>query len=141
LQTEPCLVSTDRRRLERIVANLVGNALHHGGSGVRVRVGPAPDRIAIVVSDSGPGIDPEFLPRVFDRFSKADRSRSGHGSGLGLAIAAENARLLGGAIAAESRPGQGAVFTLTLPVAQPLPGGEAPVASVADAGEHEPKEE
>jgi two-component system, OmpR family, sensor histidine kinase MtrB len=141
LQTEPCLVSTDRRRLERIVANLVGNALHHGGSGVRVQVCPAPGQIAIVVSDSGPGIDPEFLPRVFDRFSKADRSRSGHGSGLGLAIAAENARLLGGAIAADSRPGQGAVFTLTLPVAQPLPGGEAPVARVADAGEHEHEEE
>jgi two-component system sensor histidine kinase MtrB len=105
-------VTSDPRRLERIVANLVDNALEHGGSSVSVRVGDG----AIEVADDGPGIAAEHLPHLFERFYKADASRSGAGTGLGLAIAQENARLLGGEIEVESDPGGGSRFTLRLAV-------------------------
>jgi two-component system sensor histidine kinase MtrB len=123
------LVSTDRRRLERILTNLIGNAVRHGGAGVRVRMAVADDEARISVSDDGPGIPPEYLPHVFDRFSKGDRSRSADGSGLGLAIALEHARLLGGTVTVESTEGEGATFTLHLPVAGPLRDGRRAVAS------------
>ena len=134
IDAEPALLHSDRRRVERIVANLVENALVYGGRGVRLAVRSRQGTVAIEVADAGPGIDAAFLPHVFDRFSKADRSRSGAGSGLGLAIAAENARLLGGEIDARNDPGGGAVFTVTLPVAERLPAGDAPVAQEGDAG-------
>lgn len=120
----------DRRRLDVIVANLVGNALKHGSAGGRVTVrsdgnAPAHDgahvRVTvrpdgIEVADSGPGIPEEALPHIFDRFYKADTARSrSEGSGLGLAIAWENARLHGGTIEAANAPSGGAVFTLRLP--------------------------
>ncbi|WP_434442604.1 sensor histidine kinase [Lentzea sp. E54] len=102
----------DRRRLDVIVANLVGNALRHGGTPVHVAVRPG----VIEVSDHGPGIPPDALPHIFDRFYKADTARSrSEGSGLGLAIAWENARLHGGTIEAANAPSGGAVFTLRLP--------------------------
>lgn len=102
----------DRRRLDVIVANLVGNALKHGGAPVRVAVRPG----VIEVSDQGPGIPEDALPHIFDRFYKADTARSrSEGSGLGLAIAWENARLHGGTIEAANAPSGGAVFTLRLP--------------------------
>jgi signal transduction histidine kinase len=104
------VVTSDPRRLERILANLVGNALDHGGGGVTVRIG----QDFVEVADHGPGIAPEHLPHVFERFYKADASRSGRGSGLGLAIAQENARLVGGEIEVESKPGEGSRFTLRL---------------------------
>lgn len=102
----------DRRRLDVIVANLVGNALKHGGAPVRVTVRPG----VIEVSDHGPGIPADALPHIFDRFYKADTARArSEGSGLGLAIAWENARLHGGSIEAANAPSGGAVFTLRLP--------------------------
>ena len=102
----------DRRRLDVIVANLVGNALKHGGAPVQVTVRPG----VIEVADHGPGIPPDALPHIFDRFYKADTARSrSEGSGLGLAIAWENARLHGGTIEAANAPSGGAVFTLRLP--------------------------
>jgi two-component system sensor histidine kinase MtrB len=107
---------SDPRRLERIVANLVDNALEHGGSAVAVRVGDG----EIEVADDGPGIAREHLAHVFERFYKADASRSGGGTGLGLAIAQENARLLGAEIQVDSKPGAGSRFTLRLPVAERL---------------------
>jgi len=114
LEAEETVVTTDLRRFERIVANLVGNALEHGERGVAVRVGRDGDRALVEVADDGPGIAPEHLAHVFERFYKADPARSGHGSGLGLAIAQENARLLGGEIEVWSRPGEGTRFTLRL---------------------------
>jgi signal transduction histidine kinase len=108
-------VTTDPRRLERIVANLVGNALEHGGDdGVAVRVGRDGDGAFVEVADRGPGIPPEHLPHLFERFYKADPSRTGRGSGLGLAIAHENALLLGGEIDVHSELGAGSTFTLRL---------------------------
>jgi two-component system sensor histidine kinase MtrB len=115
LRVDDVVVQTDRRRLERIVANLVGNALEHGGRDVRVHVGRNGAEAFVEVSDRGPGIAREHLPHLFERFYKADPSRTGPGSGLGLAIAWENARLLGGDIDVRSEPGEGTRFTLRLP--------------------------
>jgi signal transduction histidine kinase len=110
LEGDGLRVTSDPRRLERIVANLVDNALEHGGSSVSVRIGEN----GIEVADDGPGIPSEHLPHVFERFYKADASRSGSGTGLGLAIARENAILLGGELEVASEPGQGTRFTLRL---------------------------
>jgi len=120
-------LTTDRRRLERIVTNLVGNALDHGGDGVKVRMGIGTGRAYLEVVDSGPGIAAEHLPHLFERFYKADPARAGGGSGLGLAIGRENAKLLGGDIEVRSEAGIGTAFRLVLPVTEPLPGGEGGV--------------
>jgi signal transduction histidine kinase len=120
----------DPRRLDTIVANLVGNAFEHGRPPVRVTVGGTDHEVTVVVSDTGDGIAPGDLPHVFDRFYKADPARpGGRGSGLGLAIARENARLHGGDLTADSPPGSGARFTVRLPrrVAEPLPSGDRTV--------------
>ena len=120
----------DPRRLDAIVANLVGNALEHGRPPVRVLVTATAEEVVVVVNDAGSGIAPDHVDRVFDRFYKADPARpGGRGSGLGLAISRENARLHGGDLTVSSPPGSGATFTLRLPrrVAEPLPRGDATV--------------
>ena len=105
----------DVRRLDVIVANLVGNALTHGAEPVHVTLTANERWLTIEVTDEGPGLPPSVLPHVFDRFYKADTARTrSPGSGLGLAIARENAHLHGGALTAADTDG-GAVFTLTLP--------------------------
>ncbi|GAA4903546.1 two-component system sensor histidine kinase AfsQ2 [Streptomyces coeruleoprunus] len=108
----------DPRRLDVILANLIGNALKHGGSPVRVSVRTTGDELVIEVRDHGPGIPQDVLPHVFDRFYKASASRPrSEGSGLGLSIAMENALIHGGGITAANSPdGDGAVFTLRLPM-------------------------
>ncbi|MFD2422754.1 ATP-binding protein [Amycolatopsis pigmentata] len=106
----------DRRRLDVIVANLVGNALRHGEPPVRVRVSADPEWLWVEVVDNGPGLSEEVLPHVFDRFYKADAARTRTpGSGLGLAIALENARLHGGDLVAGNAKRGGARFVLRLP--------------------------
>lgn len=111
------LATLDPRRLDVIMANLIGNALKHGGSPVRVALRKEGGQIVIEVSDHGPGIREDVLPHVFDRFYKADASRArSEGSGLGLSIAMENAHIHGGDITAANGPEGGAVFTLRLPV-------------------------
>ncbi|MFF4311868.1 ATP-binding protein [Streptomyces sp. 900105755] len=106
----------DPRRLDVILANLIGNALKHGGSPVRVSVRIDGDELVVAVRDHGPGIPEDVLPHVFDRFYKASASRPrSEGSGLGLSIATENARIHGGSITAANSPEGGAVFTLRLP--------------------------
>src|SRR5712692_2563856 len=113
---EPLTLTTDPRRVERLLANLAGNAVEHGGRGVVVRTGTDGVHGCIDVADAGPGIAPEHLPHIFERFYKADSARVGAGSGLGLAIALENARLLGGNISVSSDMERGSVFRLTLPL-------------------------
>ncbi|MEV4367584.1 HAMP domain-containing sensor histidine kinase [Nonomuraea sp. NPDC049637] len=111
-------VPLDPRRLDVIVANLVGNALRHGAPPVAVRVRATGRTVAVEVSDQGPGLPADVLPHVFERFYKADVARArSEGSGLGLAIARENALLHGGDLTVA--PGPGAVFTLTLPRNRP----------------------
>ena len=123
------LAVVDPRRLDVVLANLIGNALKHGGSPVKVKVRQDDEAHTVVVSvsDGGPGIPEDVLPHVFDRFYKADKGRArSEGSGLGLSIAEANARIHGGDITAANNPdGAGAVFTLTLPLTQPpAPGPE-----------------
>jgi signal transduction histidine kinase len=130
LSVEGLMVLADKRRLERILVNLIDNALQHGAPPVLIEYRPEgaqtaqtaaspgapPYRlVAVSVRDHGPGIPIEHLPHIFDRFYKADPSRSSsRGSGLGLAIARENARLLGGDIAATNVPDGGARLVVTL---------------------------
>ncbi len=116
-------VVTDVRRLERVLVNLIGNAIEHGGGACRVRIGDHARRFD--VADDGPGIPAEHQGRIFDRFAKVDPARAGAGSGLGLAIAADNARLLGGAVEVESSSGRGATFTVTLPERPPVSNADA----------------
>ena len=98
------VVETDPRRLERILGNLLDNAREHAaGAPVEVRVERAPDALVVSVADRGPGVPPDRLPHIFERFYKADPSRHAGSSGLGLAIAAEHAELLGGDLTAEAR--------------------------------------
>ena len=131
------LVLADAGLVERAVANLLDNALRHTppGGTVRVEVARA-DAAAVAVSirDTGEGIAPDVLPRVFERFVRADAARpAGHGgAGLGLAIVKRIAELHGGTVRAESVLGAGATFTLTLPVDGPP---EAPVPVAASEAE------
>jgi signal transduction histidine kinase len=121
-------LESDRRRIETVVANLVANAVEHGGGDVSVRVGSAAGHAFVEVTDHGPGIEREDLPHVFDRFYKADRARGG-GSGLGLSIARDNARLLGGDIDVWSEPARETRITLRIPVTERLHAGDGLVAS------------
>jgi two-component system sensor histidine kinase MtrB len=107
---------TDPRRLERVLANLLSNAVEHGGGDVRAEVRHTGGSTIVEVIDHGPGIPAEHLPHLFDRFYKVDPSRTGPGSGLGLAIALENARLLGGRLDVSSEVGRGTRVRLELPV-------------------------
>jgi two-component system, OmpR family, sensor histidine kinase MtrB len=115
----------DRRRFDVILANLVGNALRHGGPPVTVKAsvqsdGQGDGQLAVEVRDHGDGLPPTAIPRIFDRFYKADTARArSDGSGLGLAIAWENARLHGGHIHARNHPNGGAVFLVSLPLNVP----------------------
>ncbi|MFF3256339.1 ATP-binding protein [Actinacidiphila glaucinigra] len=112
----------DPRRLDVVLANLVGNALRHGEPPVRlamsVREGPAGAAWAVIeVTDNGPGIAEEAMPHIFERFYKANSTRArSASSGLGLAIAAENAHLHGGRVSAANLPWGGAAFTVELPL-------------------------
>ncbi len=120
---EDVTTCVDPRRLDTIVANLVGNALEHGKQPVRLTVSATADEVRVEVADSGEGIPEEHLPHLFERFYKGDPSRPrSAGSGLGLAIARENARLHDGDILVSNRPGAGATFTLVLPRRQERPG-------------------
>ena len=106
----------DRRRLDVVVANLVGNALRHGEPPVRVRIAATPEWVGVEVVDNGPGLAAAALPYVFERFWKAGSARTrSPGSGLGLAISLENARLHGGDLTAGNADGGGARFVLHLP--------------------------
>ncbi|MBQ1445154.1 MAG: HAMP domain-containing histidine kinase [Renibacterium sp.] len=113
-----CIVEMDPRRIERILRNLVVNALEHGEQKpIEVYIAADADVVALAVRDHGIGMDEVALSRVFDRFWRADpaRARTTGGSGLGLAIATEDSRLHNGKLEVWSEPGAGACFRLTLP--------------------------
>lgn len=113
--TEPLQIMTDPRRWDVIVGNLVANALNHGSAPVVVDARIVEDIFQLEVQDAGPGIPAEDQLHIFDRFFKADSSRSADGTGLGLALVAENCALLGGNISVQSTPGA-TVFIIELPV-------------------------
>lgn len=108
----PTTINSTGWRIERIISNLVANAVTHGGDNVRVQLGRTGDDILLSVIDTGPGIDPSDVERIFDRFYVADPSRTGKGNGLGLAIAAEHARRVGARIDVASEPSGGSRFTV-----------------------------
>jgi signal transduction histidine kinase len=116
-------VLADPDRLDRILANLVGNALKYSQAGVRIRAEAAGEEIRISVVDHGPGITDGDLPRIFERYYRGQR-HEGEGLGLGLYIVRKLVEAHGGRISAESRLGEGSTFTFTLP-ASPAQAGTA----------------
>jgi two-component system sensor histidine kinase MtrB len=143
LPAEPCVADVDRARVERILRNLLVNAVEHGeGKDAVVTVAGDSAAVAVAVRDYGIGLAAGQERLVFDRFWRADpaRARTTGGTGLGLAIALEDARIHGGWLEAWGEPDRGSVFRLTLPrevgtelAGSPLPLGpdEAEVADVA----------
>jgi two-component system sensor histidine kinase MtrB len=114
----PVLADMDSRRIERILRNLVANAVEHGeGRPVEVTVGANDSAVAVAVRDHGVGLKPGEAALVFTRFWRADpaRARTTGGTGLGLAIALEDARLHAGRLEAWGALGEGSCFRLTLP--------------------------
>jgi two-component system sensor histidine kinase MtrB len=155
LPDEPVVAEVDARRVERILRNLVGNAVEHGEQKpVRVTLACGDDAVAVTVRDHGVGLKPGEAQVVFNRFWRADpsRARQTGGTGLGLSISLEDARLHGGWLQAWGEPGRGAQFRLTLPArvssrltSSPLPlePEEAPTEAYGDhfdgsAGERVP---
>ncbi|GAB4096768.1 HAMP domain-containing sensor histidine kinase [Brachybacterium horti] len=115
----PVTVRGDARQLTQVIVNLLSNARKHtpAGTHVSVRLRVEGERAVLEVEDDGPGIDPEILPDVFSRFTRADRARSGseNTTGLGLSIVRAIAEAHGGTVEVASRPGR-TVFTLSLPL-------------------------
>ena len=129
---QPVIAEADGRRVERVLRNLVVNAVEHGeGRDVVVRLGVAGGAVAVAVRDYGVGLKPGEATRVFNRFWRADpaRARTTGGTGLGLSIAVEDARLHGGWLQAWGEPGGGSQFRLTLPrtADEPLRGSPIPL--------------
>ncbi|MEW5869417.1 MAG: ATP-binding protein [Chloroflexota bacterium] len=120
VETTPGTVLADPMRLEQILSNLLSNALRYTPQGgqVRLELARQAQQAQLVVADSGPGIPPEALAHIFERFYRADRSRSRAegGTGLGLAIARQLAEAQGGTLSAANQPQGGAAFTLRLPL-------------------------
>jgi two-component system phosphate regulon sensor histidine kinase PhoR len=118
--TELPAVYVDGSRVEQVLTNLIHNAIKFTPPKGSICVSAAASdnhTLLVKVVDSGVGIAPEDLPRVFERFYKADRSRSGGGTGLGLAIAKHIVQAHNGRIWVESRVGKGSTFYFTLPLA------------------------
>ena len=135
----PLLVQGDEARLRQIVGNLVGNARVHTppDAAIELRVHRDGDRAVLEVRDEGPGMDPEVAARAFERFYRADPSRSRHrgGSGLGLSIVQATVAAHDGTVSIDTAPGQGTTIRVELPVA---PASDA--APVDDAGAGEPSD-
>jgi len=110
-------VAADRTRLEQVAANLIDNAVKYTPAGGRVDVEVRREHGAAIlrVRDTGPGIPPDELPRIFDRLFRGDRSRAERGLGLGLSLVRAIVQAHGGTVSVESEPGKGSVFTVSLP--------------------------
>ena len=108
------VVMVDRRRIERILLNLLENARDHGGGATRVSLDGQMDSFILSVEDSGQGIAISERSRIFERFARGTAARLSTGSGLGLAIVQEHARALGGSAHVEDSPAGGAKFVVTI---------------------------
>jgi two-component system OmpR family sensor kinase len=126
---QPVEVSGDAERLRQVLDNLLANVRAHTPAGTRtvVRIGREPDAAVVEVSDDGPGLSAEEADRVFERFYRADpsRSRQSGGAGLGLSIVAAIVGVHGGTVAASPRPGGGTTFTIRLPMDAVVDEGDA----------------
>jgi signal transduction histidine kinase len=107
----------DRDALKQILLILLDNARKHTpeATSISLTTTTTNEQVRLSVADKGPGIAPDILPHIFDRFFRGDTSRAGPGTGLGLAIARELTAAQGGTLTVASRLGQGTVFTLTFP--------------------------
>jgi len=126
----PVEAEFDPRRIERVLRNLLSNAIEHGeGKPVRIEVGQNATAVAITVTDFGVGMTPEQVARVFDRFWRADpaRKRTTGGTGLGLAIALADTTLHNGWLQLVSSPNKGTTFRLTLPRKQKVQFTQSPL--------------
>lgn len=115
---EQCVVSVDKRRIERALANLLENANVHGEGAEEVRVRCEGQAAQVLVDDRGPGVPHEFRSLVFERFARgtaAGQRSKGHGVGLGLSLVSEHVRLHGGTVWVEDAPTGGARFVIELP--------------------------
>ena len=111
----------DRKAVEQVFTNLLDNAIKYCGSGTQIRLRAqkgSGNTLRVEIADSGPGIEPRHLPRLFERFYRVDsgRSRDMGGTGLGLSIVKHLVEAMGGTLGVESTPGRGATFWFTLPV-------------------------
>lgn len=113
VEGEPLLLDLDPARMRQVIGNLLSNAIHHTPSGgaVKVTVTTTSGQVALSVADTGEGIPPDLLPRVFERFVKGPAST---GSGLGLAIAHDIVKAHGGSLDVNSEPGHGSTFVVKL---------------------------
>ena len=140
----PCVAEVDERRIERVLRNLVSNAIDHanvpGDSRVVVRVGADLQAVAVTVRDYGVGLQPGQSAMVFNRFWRADpaRARSTGGTGLGLAISLEDAQLHGGWLQVWGAPDAGAQFRLTVPRRAGDPFAHSPLPLVPDDVDESP---
>jgi signal transduction histidine kinase len=117
-ETDPDVeVTGDRQRLQRMMANLLDNAIKYTpvGGRISVSVRGSAETVILAVSDTGIGIAEQDFPRIFERFYRGDRSRSRAGSGLGLSLARAIVLAHSGSIAVSSSPGKGSTFAVTLP--------------------------
>jgi signal transduction histidine kinase len=118
-QARESRVLVDKRRFERIIANLLDNAQRYAGGATRVAVAAEDGVARVAVEDEGPGVPAEERQRIFDRFSRGSSGRRrglGDGTGLGLAIASEHARILKGRLYVEDNGARGARFVVELPL-------------------------
>ncbi|HJV28110.1 MAG TPA: ATP-binding protein [Aromatoleum sp.] len=133
---EDCLLRVDRLRLRQLLVNLLSNAVKYNrdGGAVRLVVTAEPSFIQLAVHDTGIGIAPDFLPRLFKPFERhAEASRQVEGTGIGLALCKRLVEAMGGAIAVDSRLGEGSIFRVTIPCTP------VPPACTPPAAPHEPE--
>jgi signal transduction histidine kinase len=114
---EPLPAAADRNRLRQVFANLLDNAIKYtpAGGSVQIRGTSEAQRSIVEVKDSGSGIPPEELPRIWERLFRGDKSRSQRGLGLGLSVVKAVVEAHGGEVSVSSEPGHGALFRVILP--------------------------
>jgi len=115
-------ITADRNRLQLLLSNLIDNAIKYTPEDGHVKIDAAftPQEVKIRVSDSGIGIDPGDLPRIWDRLYRGDKSRSQRGIGLGLSLVKAFVEAHAGTVTVTSEPGQGSMFTVTFPRSVPV---------------------
>ena len=116
----PVWAMCDQTMLTQALLNLAENAVKYGREGGHIRIAARAEgeTARLIVEDDGPGIEPEALPHIFERFYQGDHSRNVGGAGLGLSLVQLIAKLHGGSVKAESAPGVGSRFTIILPLAR-----------------------